>query len=73
MTLAMPSPSTSKAEYVKNRTFTQSQPSFDFFTYLTGENPFLQDRFGGLTDTSGGALISRDNFDLGVRGERERS
>ena len=59
-----------EGKYVKNRTFTQSQPSFDFFTYLTGENPFLQDRFGGLTDTSGGALISRDNFDLGVRGER---
>lgn len=59
-----------EGKYVKNRTFTQSQPSFDFFTYLTGENPYLQDRFGALTDTSNGALISRDNFDLGVRGER---
>lgn len=59
-----------EGKYVKNRTFTEAQPSFDFFTYLTPENPYLQDRFGAITDTSNGALISRDNFDLGVRGER---
>lgn len=59
-----------EGKYVKNRTFTLAQPAFDFFTYLTPDNPFLQDRFAGIADTSSGALISRDNFDLGVRGER---
>ncbi|MCP1468553.1 outer membrane receptor protein involved in Fe transport [Sphingobium sp. OAS761] len=59
-----------EAKYVKNRTFTLAQPSFDFYTYLTPDNPYLQDRFAGIADTSEGALISRDNFDLGVRGER---
>ncbi|WP_243395655.1 TonB-dependent receptor plug domain-containing protein [Sphingomonas oleivorans] len=57
-----------EAKYVKNKTFTLAQPSFDFFTYLTPENPYLQDRFGTAA-TVDGALISRDNFDLGVRGE----
>jgi len=59
-----------EGKYVKNRTFTQNQPSFDFFTYLTPENPYLQDRYAGIADTSSGALISRDNYDLGVRGEQ---
>ncbi|MCX7283042.1 MAG: TonB-dependent receptor plug domain-containing protein, partial [Novosphingobium sp.] len=59
-----------EGKYVKNRTFTLAQPSFDFFTYLTPENPFLQARYAGIADTSNGALISRDNFDLGVRGEQ---
>ena len=59
-----------EAKYVKNRTFTLAQPSFDFYNYLTPDNPYLQERFAGIADTSGGALISRDNYDLGVRGER---
>ncbi|WP_235600788.1 MULTISPECIES: TonB-dependent receptor domain-containing protein [unclassified Sphingobium] len=57
-----------EAKYVRNRTFTLAQPSFDFFTYLTPENPYLQDRFG-VDATAEGALVSRDNFDLGIRGE----
>ncbi len=59
-----------EAKYVKNRTFTLAQPSFDFYNYLTPDNPYLQERFAGIADTSGDALISRDNYDLGVRGER---
>lgn len=59
-----------EGKYVRNRTYTQSQPSFDFFTYLAPDNAYLQDRFGAIADTSNGAFISRDNYDLGVRGER---
>ncbi|MBB3860649.1 outer membrane receptor protein involved in Fe transport [Novosphingobium hassiacum] len=58
-----------EGKYVRNKTSTLAQPSFDFFTYLTPENPYLERRFAGIADTSNGALISRDNFDLGVRGE----
>jgi outer membrane receptor protein involved in Fe transport len=57
-----------EAKYVKNKTFTLAQPSFDFFTYLTPDNAYLQDQFGDLAPD--GALVSRDNFDMGVRGEK---
>lgn len=59
-----------EGKYVKNRTFTLAQPSFDFFTYLAPDNAFLQDRFAGIASTADGAFVSRDNIDLGVRGER---
>ena len=57
-----------EAKYVKSKTKTLAQPSFDFFTYLSPDNAYLQDRFGAVAPD--GALISRDNFDMGVRGER---
>lgn len=57
-----------EAKYVRQKTFTLAQPSFDFFTYLNPDNPYLQDRFG-VDATADGALLSRDNYDLGVRGE----
>ncbi|QPQ55162.1 TonB-dependent receptor [Allosphingosinicella flava] len=56
-----------QGKYVNTRSYSISQPSFDFFTYLAPDNPFLIERFG--TRAPDGALISRDNFDLGVRGE----
>lgn len=56
-----------EAKYVKNKTKTVSQPSFDFFTVLTPDNAYLNDRFGAAAPD--GALVSRDNFDMGVRGE----
>ena len=59
-----------EGKFVQNTTFTQAQPSFDFFTYLTPDNPYLQQRFAGIAPVTDEALISRDNFDLGVRGER---
>jgi outer membrane receptor protein involved in Fe transport len=56
-----------QGKYTNTKSFTVAQPSFDFFTYLTPDNAFLNDRFGALAPD--GALVSRDNFDLGVRGE----
>ncbi|QGP78975.1 TonB-dependent receptor domain-containing protein [Sphingobium sp. CAP-1] len=58
-----------EAKYVRNRTRTLSQPSFDVATYLAPDNAYLQDRFGDLAPD--GALVTRDNFDLGVRGETD--
>lgn len=58
-----------EAKYVEARAFSVGQPSFDFFTYLAPDNAFLIDRFGAGTAPDG-ALLSRDNFDLGIRGER---
>jgi outer membrane receptor protein involved in Fe transport len=59
-----------EAGYARNRAVTRAQPSFDFFTYLSPDNPYLQDRYAGVASTAQGALVTRDNYDLGVRGER---
>ena len=53
-----------EAKYVKTRAYTEIQPSFDFFTYLTPDNYYLQQRFGN--NAPDGALVSRDNFDFGT-------
>lgn len=57
-----------EAKYVKTRSFTEIQPSFDFFTYLTPDNYYLQQRFGNQAPD--GALVSRDNFDFGTAKQR---
>ena len=56
-----------QGKYTNTKSYTVSQPSFDFFTYLAPDNAFLTDQFGDAA--ADGALLSRDNFDLGVRGE----
>ena len=56
-----------EGKYAKMSSFSISQPSFDFYTVLQPDNYFLNERFGDLVQ--GPALISRDNFDLGQRGE----
>ena len=56
-----------QGKYTDTHSFTIAQPSFDFFTYLQPDNAYLIQRFGDQAPD--GALVSRDNFDLGVRGE----
>jgi iron complex outermembrane recepter protein len=58
-----------EGKYVRTRAFSVGQPGFDFFTVLSPDNAYLNDRFG-VANTTNGALLSRDNFDLGQRGER---
>jgi iron complex outermembrane recepter protein len=58
-----------EGKYVRTRAFSVGQPGFDFFTVLSPDNAYLNDRFG-VANTTDGALLSRDNFDLGQRGER---
>lgn len=60
-----------QGKYVRTTSFSVAQPSFDFFTYLTPDNAYLNQRFGAAASANG-ALVSRDNFDLGVRGESNR-
>ena len=54
-----------EAKYVHIDAFTLVQPSFDFFTMLAPDNYYLQQRFGAAAPI--GALVSRDNFDLGIQ------
>lgn len=56
-----------EGKYAKMKAFSISQPSFDFYTVMQADNFYLNDRFGDLVQ--GPALLSRDNFDLGQRGE----
>ncbi|MBB5687666.1 TonB-dependent receptor plug domain-containing protein [Sphingobium boeckii] len=60
-----------EAKFVRTDAFSVGQPSFDFFTFLAPDNAYLNDRFG-IGAAPDGALISRDNFDFGIRGETIR-
>lgn len=57
-----------EGKYAATKAYSVGQPSFDFFTYLQPDNAYLIDRFGEGTAPDG-ALVSRDNFDFGIRGE----
>ena len=67
-----------EGKYVRSRAFTISQPSFDFFNYVSAENPYIPASIraaiteGNLADFGlpDGVLYSRDNFDFGTRDER---
>ncbi len=56
-----------EGKYMKAKAYSISQPSFDFYTLLQGDNYYLNERYGDLVQ--GDALVSRDNFDFGQRGE----
>lgn len=57
-----------EGKYVETKAYSVAQPSFDFFTYLQPDNAYLADRFGAGAAPDG-ALVSRDNYDFGIRGE----
>ena len=57
-----------EGKYVRATAFSVGQPSFDFFTFIEPDNAFLNDRFGPAA-APGGALLTRDNLDFGLRGE----
>ncbi len=57
-----------EGKFVKTKAFSVGQPSFDFFTFLAPDNAYLADRFGAGAAPDG-ALLTRDNFDFGQRGE----
>ena len=59
-----------QGKYTNTKSYSVAQPSFDFYTYLAPDNAYLLDRFGGAAVD--GALVSRDNFDFGVRGESNK-
>lgn len=59
-----------EGKYVKSDNFTVAQPSFDFGTFISADNPLIPAnvRAAGL-DEFGGLFFNRDNFDLGTRDE----
>lgn len=55
-----------EGKYVNTQVETIAQPSFDFYAYISPENPFIPANIAAAAPE--GFLISRDNFDLGQRG-----
>ena len=54
-----------EAKYVRSRAFSKGQPTFDYLIGILPDNAFLPDSIVAPF----GALVNRDNFDLGVRAE----
>lgn len=57
-----------EGKYAETQAYSVGQPAYDFYTFLTPDNAFLNDRFGAGAAPDG-ALISRDHLDFGLRGE----
>lgn len=70
-----------EAKFVRGKATAYSQPTFDFYLFQGADNPFLPGSVASQIipgaaaewfedpDAPDGVLVSRDNFDLGVRGE----
>ena len=52
-------------KYANNKAFSLGQPSFDYYLLIQDDNPYLPAALRG----NGGVLLTRDNFDIGQRGE----
>lgn len=55
-----------EGKFVSTRVETIAQPSFDFYTYISPDNPYIPAGIAAIAPE--GLLISRDNFDFGQRG-----
>ncbi|MDP1028783.1 TonB-dependent receptor [Sphingomonas sp. KR1UV-12] len=55
-----------EGKYANVKSFTLGQPSFDYYLQIADDNPYLPAALVG----NGGVLVTRDNFDIGQRGER---
>jgi outer membrane receptor protein involved in Fe transport len=57
-----------EAKYAKSHSFSLGQPSFDYYLYIKGDNPYLPPEVAAVAPY-GDVLVTRDNFDFGQRGE----
>jgi iron complex outermembrane recepter protein len=55
-------------KYSRTKAFTESQPSFDFFLFLEPDYAFTPPNIAAAA-AGNALLVSRDHFDLGIRGE----
>ena len=59
-----------EAKYAHTMSYSISQPTFDYYLNISPDNPYIPAALKSVIDDAGGALLNRDNFDLGTRGER---
>lgn len=61
----------SELKYVNLTAYSLAQPTFDYYMFVPGDNPYIPSAIANAIDPAlGGVLVTRDNFDLGQRGER---
>lgn len=59
-----------EAKFVETKTSNTGQPTFDFYNVVTAENPYMPEVIRAALDPDLPiALLSRDNFDFGARGD----
>jgi iron complex outermembrane receptor protein len=58
-----------EAKYANIESFSLGQPTFDYYLFIEADNPFIPQALQSTVAANGGALLNRDNFDLGRRGE----
>jgi hypothetical protein len=70
-----------EGKYVRSSAYSVSQPSYDFYLFMTPDNPFMPDVIRNAIvpgaaadyfedpDTPDGVFLTRDNYDLGVNAE----
>lgn len=58
-------------KYVHTETQNRSQPTFDFFLLIPGDNPFIPPNIAAAAAANGlsEVLVSRDHLDFGYRGD----
>ena len=56
-----------EAKYARGTAVGYDQPTFDFYLLFAPDNPFISPAVAALAPD--GFMLSRDNFDFGVRGE----
>lgn len=73
-----------EAKYAESHAFSFAQPTFDYYLLQTPDNPFMPQAiadaivpgaaaaFFGDDSVPDGALVTRDNFDLGINGEDDK-
>jgi len=59
-----------EGKYAHTVSFSISQPTFDYYILINPDNPYIPSALQPIVAEAGGALLNRDNFDLGTRGER---
>jgi len=59
-----------EGKYAQTNSFSLAQPTYDYYLYIPEDNPFIPANIKAAIDpANGGVLVTRDNFDLGQRGE----
>ncbi|WP_226016844.1 TonB-dependent siderophore receptor [Novosphingobium sp. FKTRR1] len=60
----------SELKYANIKAYSLAQPTFDYYMFVPGDNPFIPTAIqNAISPDMGGVLVTRDNFDLGQRGE----
>jgi len=60
-----------EGKYARSKASAVSQPTFDYQIFIEPDNAFIPEAIRPTIEGAGGAWISRDNFDLGLRGEKD--